>query len=306
MRRAILFIVVGYVFMANPVVFHVLFPSTSNAPDTVSDITQNNSVIDDRQVLDHDTSKSPAEDNSKVAAELQAIVNTFAQSNSASAGLVVADLRTKARAELNPSEQFVSASLYKLFVAYVTLSDVDTGTLALTDTTKGMGVSVGSCLNIMITVSDNPCGVALGGMYGWSALDTRLASEGYANTILNNFSQKGSSFVYQKTSAEDVALLLTRLYNGELLSEKSSNHFFDLLKAQQINDRLPSGLPEGTVIAHKTGELDGYLHDAGIVFGPNGDYLVVLLTGQWDNPSLDGVPTFYRLSKDLWSFFAPQ
>jgi Beta-lactamase enzyme family len=45
-----------------------------------------------------------------------------------------------------------------------------------------------------------------------------------------------------------------------------------LLEAQQENDRLPAKLPSGTVVAHKTGELDGVRNDAGIIHSSRLDY----------------------------------
>ena len=40
-----------------------------------------------------------------------------------------------------------------------------------------------------------------------------------------------------------------------------------LLLEQQINHKIPGYLPEGTPVAHKTGEDDGITNDVGIVYG---------------------------------------
>jgi hypothetical protein len=52
------------------------------------------------------------------------------------------------------------------------------------------------------------------------------------------------------------------------------------LKRQQINDRLPAQLPGDVVIAHKTGNLSGVTHDAGIIYTKTGPRVVVAMT--WD------------------------
>ena len=39
------------------------------------------------------------------------------------------------------------------------------------------------------------------------------------------------------------------------------------VKLQQINHKIPGYLPEGTAVAHKTGEDDGITNDVGIVYG---------------------------------------
>lgn len=53
------------------------------------------------------------------------------------------------------------------------------------------------------------------------------------------------------------------------------------LERQQINDRLPAQLPEGTRVAHKTGNLGFITHDAGIVWNKAGDPIVVVAM-TWD------------------------
>ncbi|MDQ3547706.1 MAG: class A beta-lactamase-related serine hydrolase, partial [Chloroflexota bacterium] len=72
------------------------------------------------------------------------------------------------------------------------------------------------------------------------------------------------------TTAADIAALYVMLINGQIISESVSQEMLLLLKDQQINDRLPAYLPEDTIVAHKTGNLDGLIHDAGIIFAPTG------------------------------------
>jgi beta-lactamase class A len=235
---------------------------------------------------------------------LSSLVTSFASTNGSSIGVVVTDLSTGSSATAHADQQFVSASLYKLFVAYDTYRDIDDGMLSLAQsiTTASSTSTIGQCLNLMITVSDNDCGVALGEIDGWSTLDDLLSSQGYTQTTLDNYSADGSVNGDKMTSAHDVALLLQRLYDGTLLSRSSTSAFIILLQDQTINDRLPMGLPDGTVIAHKTGDLYGYLHDAGIIYGTNKNMLVVLLTGEWDDPQTQGIPLFTNLASSVWSY----
>jgi beta-lactamase class A len=144
----------------------------------------------------------------------------------------------------------------------------------------------------MITVSDNTCGVALGNLVGWERQNPRLHELGFSKTLL----QRNDS---EQTSAGDVAKLLQRLHDGTLLSPASTQAFTDLLKAQKINNRLPQGLSAGTVIAHKTGDLDGLVHDAGIVYSPAGDYVIVAMTGPWKNTAA-APGAFAQLSRSVY------
>jgi len=52
-----------------------------------------------------------------------------------------------------------------------------------------------------------------------------------------------------------------------------------VLKRQKFNDRIPAGLPPGTTVAHKTGDITRICHDAGIVYAPTPYVLVVLVRG---------------------------
>lgn len=52
-----------------------------------------------------------------------------------------------------------------------------------------------------------------------------------------------------------------------------------MLLAQEFNEGIPAGLPPGTRVAHKTGNITALLHDAAIVY-PRGraPYVLVVLT----------------------------
>jgi beta-lactamase class A len=227
-------------------------------------------------------------------AQLQKIIDNFAAANPDKWGIVVKDMKTGETASYQADRQITSASLYKLFVAQRIYQRVDLGQLSYgAPAGGGSGRDINGCLTVMINISDNTCGRALGGILGWGAQDQALATEGYKETDLSN---------PQQTSAGDVAQLFTRLYDGTLLSTDSTQRFMGLLKDQQVNNRLPQGLPAGTTIAHKTGDLDGVVHDAGIVYGPKTDYLVVMTSGPWNAPG-NAPAMFADLSHQLWNFF---
>ena len=226
--------------------------------------------------------------------DLQQLLNTFAAANTGKFDIVVKDMTTGETASVNPDRPIASASLYKLFVAQRIYQQIDLGQLTYGKAAGGdTGRTIDECLTVMITVSDNDCGRALGTILGWGSQDQALAIEGYKQTTLADS---------QQTSAADVATLFTRLYSGTLVSGSSTEKFLGLLKDQRVNNRLPVGLPAGTVIAHKTGDLDGVVHDAGIVYGPKTNYLVVATSGPWASPG-NAPAQFADLSKQLWNYF---
>lgn len=84
------------------------------------------------------------------------------------------------------------------------------------------------------------------------------------------------------TTAADVAALFAMLLNGDVVSPEASEEMLDLLARQVVNDRLPRYLPEGTTVAHKTGNWDGLVHDAGVIWAPSGPIIVVVMSDIFD------------------------
>ena len=207
-------------------------------------------------------------------AELQWDVDEFVAGQSVPFSVVVVDLSTGARAEHLAERQFPSASLYKLFVARELLRRVDERTLS-PDQLAGDSEhrTIRQCIDDMIVVSDNDCGVAGLQLVGGAALDARLHADGYGATTLA---------APQQTSADDVSRLLIDAHD-----DPTQRDLYDLLLSQEVNDRLPLDLPPGTPIAHKTGDIRHYAHDAGVITTPRGDVVVTVLSGPWLLPCCD-------------------
>jgi beta-lactamase class A len=85
------------------------------------------------------------------------------------------------------------------------------------------------------------------------------------------------------TDALGLLALFEAIANGKAVSAKASAEMIEILKRQTINDRIPAGLPPGTVVAHKTGEITGIYHDAGVVYAARPYVLVVLTRGIKDS-----------------------
>jgi beta-lactamase class A len=195
---------------------------------------------------------------------------------------VVEDRASGLRAEHLADRQVLSASLYKLFVAAELLRRIGDGALDRNAVSgDGSGRTVGQCLRDMIVVSDNKCGAWGLRAVGSGALDMSLRLQGFGGTSLAS---------PQRTTAADVARFLTRTRDGTLLGpggEGATAELYELLRAQQVNDRLTAGLPPGTPLAHKTGDRLHWAHDAGIVTTAGRELLVVALSGPWPAPCCD-------------------
>ena len=81
------------------------------------------------------------------------------------------------------------------------------------------------------------------------------------------------------TTSADLAILLRQIEQGNALSPAASKEMKDILLAQEVNDKIPAGLPPGTPVAHKTGEITAISHDAAVVYPPGRKpYVLVVLT----------------------------
>jgi len=82
------------------------------------------------------------------------------------------------------------------------------------------------------------------------------------------------------TTAWDLMLVLKTVAERKAISPEASEAMLEILKAQEHNDGIPSGLPRGIRVAHKTGSITKISHDAAIVFPDAGSkpYVLVILT----------------------------
>ena len=81
------------------------------------------------------------------------------------------------------------------------------------------------------------------------------------------------------TTARALQTLMTAIAENRAFDRESSIQMLKILERQQFNEGIPSGLPVGTRVAHKTGEITKIHHDAAIVYAPKPFVLVILVRG---------------------------
>jgi beta-lactamase class A len=83
------------------------------------------------------------------------------------------------------------------------------------------------------------------------------------------------------TTAREMNYLFEKIYKGEMVTRFASELMLEILKGRRTRrTRLAKKLPAGWTMAHKTGLLRKACHDSGIVFSPQGDYAITVLTGR--------------------------
>jgi beta-lactamase class A len=81
------------------------------------------------------------------------------------------------------------------------------------------------------------------------------------------------------TTARALQILLASIADNTAAGPEASQQMLAILERQKFNEGIPAGLPPGTKVAHKTGEITKIHHDAAIVFAPRPFVLVILVRG---------------------------
>ena len=103
-----------------------------------------------------------------------------------------------------------------------------------------------------------------------------------------------------RVTAKDLLFLYKVLLDGSTFTPASRDRMLEILKAQEFNEKIPAGLPPGTPVAHKTGDITAIHHDAAIVFPPGEKpYILVVLTAAIPDEALAN-RTIADVSRAVW------
>ena len=93
-----------------------------------------------------------------------------------------------------------------------------------------------------------------------------------------------------------------KLYGDKLNEARYTNEMLALLEDQNLNYAIPKYIPKDIRIAHKTGTLGPVTHDAGIVYGEGGDYIVVVMSETVN--TIQAEKHMSNISRDVYNYFA--
>ncbi len=252
----------------------------------------------------------------KSISKLEEIVSESIKGAPGEYGIVILDLESDDYFVKNENKTFQSASLYKLWVMGTVMkqlkekkikentilsADVDKlyekFNLASPSAQETVKISVIDAVEKMITVSDNTTALLLSSKAQLSNVRKFLTEYGLSGSKLGT---KDSEPI---TNAYDTALFFRKLYEGEIVDREYSEKMIDILKRQRLNSKIPKYLPDDVFAAHKTGELDGYSHDAGIIYTENGDYILAVLTKSKIKEREDAEEVISLISRDVYGYF---
>ena len=136
--------------------------------------------------------------------------------------------------------------------------------------TGDVEVDINTLCGLMISISDNAATNLLIKRLGLDFLNRQFREIGLKDTHLERYlfdAESSAKGLENRIVPAEIGALLESIYRHSFINEEVSRRMEKLLLEQQINHKIPGYLPEGTPVAHKTGEDDGITNDVGIVYG---------------------------------------
>jgi len=247
---------------------------------------------------------------SKISPIAEVILKTLKDAQGTYA-VVFKNLKTGDVYHLNDQKKFAAGSLYKLWILGETYAQIEGGLIArdetLNDSLDSLNQRYGSsessggmvtfalqdAIKEMITVSNNYAAFLLTYRITIASTSSFLTEYGFKDSLVGN---EG----LPTTTALDMANFFEKIYRGKIINPTASSEILEILKKQTLNQKIPKYLPPETKIAHKTGEVENFSHDAGIVFTDKGDYILVVMS-ETDLPGFAN-EEIAKLSKAVYDY----
>jgi len=240
---------------------------------------------------------------------------------------------------INGNDRFPMQSVFKYHIALTVLAQVEQGKLSLDQSITihehqllpglysplrekyptGADLKLSEILAYTVSQSDNVgCDALLRLVGGPEVVESYILEKGF-----ENFSVKVNEEVMQGswdlqflnwTTPKAASKVLHAFYRNEqkLLSAGHHEFLWTIMKETGTGkNRIKGNLPEGTVVAHKTGwsgtnneGVTAAVNDIGIVFLPNGRYFVISV---FVTDSREDLPTNEKIIADVsrltWDYF---
>lgn len=210
--------------------------------------------------------------------------------------------------EINPDEEFETASTIKSFILAELYRQIDKGLIDEKDIIEyteenfvvgsgilrsldyGVKMTVKDIATLMIIVSDNIATNMIIDLVGLDNVNKTCRDLGLNKTILHNKIDFEKYSKLGTTTPRDYGRLFEMIYKKELWSEESSNAMLEIFTKQRYDTILSKDLPQYFLdsentgdeelfyIASKSGSMNACRNDGGIMYTPYGGYGVTVFT----------------------------
>jgi beta-lactamase class A len=239
---------------------------------------------------------------------LQQQIEQYTAGKKATIGVSVLGMEDHYSVSVKGDDHFPMQSVFKFHIAMTVLAEVDKGKLRLDRQIKvrkeelplntwspirekypeGATLTLKEVLRYTVSESDNiGCDILLRLMGGPKVVNDYLVKQGLKDiSIQANEAEMHSAWDVQFrnwTTPKSATELLKMFYDKKLLSQKSGELLWTMMvETPTGKKRIKGQLPEGTVVAHKTGTSDtnqqgitAAVNDIGIVTLPDGKHYAI-------------------------------
>lgn len=215
-------------------------------------------------------------------------------------GIYIKDLNSGRTFEHNADDAFLSASLIKLPIMIATFERIWQGKLSLSSKIQlkrqyrrdgsgrlkwahtGVSYPVSHLIYMMMTKSDNTATAMLIDQMGFDYLNQQFKDFGLVATRINPDGMSLANYLTPSkdnyTTPREMGSLLEKLYKHEIVNDGLSDLMLEIMKGADSKNRLAENLPSQWKLARKTGLLRKNCHDVGIVYTPQGNFIICVLT----------------------------
>ncbi len=267
--------------------------------------------------------------------ELRDRIEQISQAAIGRVGVKATVLETGESVTLNGNQQFPMQSVYKFPIAMAVLAQVDQGKLKLDqkirveasdvlqgsrildEKSQGMEFSLAELLKYMVSESDNTASDVLLRQLGEPIIVTEyLRGLGVNDIVVANTEKElgqDTAVQYRNYATPDATIVLLRAFHeGKGLSKSSQALLLQLMTETTTGSKRIKGLlPDGTVVAHKTGTsstvngVTAATNDVGLVTLPNGRHMAIAVfvsdSGANDAVREEVIAKVAKAAWDEWS-----
>ncbi|NJN72344.1 MAG: serine hydrolase [Limnothrix sp. RL_2_0] len=247
------------------------------------------------------------------------VTQAIAAAEELDAALLFVDLDSGEYLDVAASRPIPAASTIKIPILVAFFEAIDQGKIQLDDSwtvteevigggsgnlqykAKGSQFSALFTASEMSINSDNTAtNMAIEQLGGQEALNLRFQQWGMKQTQINNLlpDLDGTNI----TTASDLAYLLARINQGDILSTRSRDRLMRIMGATENDRLLPQSLGAGAEIVHKTGDIGFIIGDAGIIDMPNGKRYVaaIFIERPYNDPK--GRDLLHNIAKKFYQY----
>lgn len=165
-------------------------------------------------------------------------------------------------------------------------------------------IELSKVLMLMLTTSDNTASLWLQSIAGTGTrINELLDSAGFVNTRVNSRTigreNNRSQFGWGQTTPKEMATLMEKIVNGEIINKKASEHMLRLLGRNYWDEEALSQIPAGIFVASKNGAVNASRSEVLYVASKKNPYIFCICTKNNKDQSWDANNEAWILTKNL-------